>query len=432
MNKVSIKINKNYKESMNDEDEELLSKESLESGEPVIENFNWAENNYNKMKKYYVKYPFPDWKKIVKELNLKLESIDEKSIYEKVVNAVLEKEVFKEFGFVKKEDGKLIFKDYLNEKKIEIKNRKIKESISKISPDFLVKDIQKEKFLKMMEQRCYMFRYRQVLEKINEKITKINLIGEIKLNPSNIKKDQRLRYVNFCDYMNNLQNTTEFYLTVYIFNSSYSKLWNKNFQMGLPIILSYIPKLYYDKYYKVYDNILSGSNNQIGEITSNEDKNLESGDGEEIFINKDSNEDNDNKNNIISVKIENRLANNINKKFIDEKDVKREENISKSELEEYNIISKYRTQEDKIIKFERDFEDEKEEMDKQYNELKEEKEKELRALDEKNKKELKKKRWDNEDKKLKIERKIQDEKKILENLKMILNRKIKRDNDNII
>ena len=52
----------------------------------------------------------------------------------------------------------------------------------------------------------------------------------------------------------------------------------------------------------------------------------------------------------------------------------------------------------------------------------------LREFEENKKKELKIKKREHDDKKLKNEREIQDEKYILENLKNMLNRKIKRDN----
>ena len=447
MNKVSLKINKIYKELMDEEDERAIFQESLESGEPVSENFNWINNNNKSiLKKYYCKYPFPIWKKIIADL--KLESIDPKTIYEKIVNIILQKEVFNNYKFIPKEDGKQIFNQYLEDKKIEVKDQQIKNNLSKIIPDFLVIDIPKEKFITIMKDRCYMFRYGNILDKINE-ITKINLIGEIKLNPESIKKEQKNRYLNFSKYMNKIKNTTELYFTIYVFNSSYPQFWAKKFHLQNPLIISYIPKLYenkcYDAYYKIlneFNNKQSRKENAQGEdIPKNEEKNLDSGDGEDIFTNKeeneknenskyssknkDSNEDNYNKSDyIVTDKEENVLENN-NKEFIYEKDAKEDGKTSKNEKD---LIIKYRLQEDKIRKLERNYEDEKEIMDREYLELELAKKKELREFEENKKKELKIKKREHDDKKLKNEREIQDEKYILENLKNMLNRKIKRDN----
>ena len=109
-----------------------------------------------------------------------------------------------------------------------------------------------------------------------ENIDKINIIGEIKLNPDNIKKDQKNKYITLCEYCNLLYKKNEYFMVLIIYDLSYKKLWTKNLFMERPIILGYIPKLYKDDYLKVYEDLEKIiENNQINNLFNEENKIIE-------------------------------------------------------------------------------------------------------------------------------------------------------------
>ena len=247
------KISKNYIEKISDEEPKISS----ESEEPKDEDYQWANQNNkscNILKQNFIKYNFNEWDKIIKEL--KLEVYDEQKVYQETVNEILKKNIFANENFMREEGSNNIFKTLLELNKIDVKNiedNKIKDSINNISPDFIVININKDKFLKIFS-KFYMFRYDVNFIKLDDK-DKICIIGETKNNPSAIKSRQRNRYFDFCKYMNN-SNKNIYYITLYIFNTSYRHFFLKNFYEKNPCIIGYIPQLYKEKYLQIYNKII--------------------------------------------------------------------------------------------------------------------------------------------------------------------------------
>ena len=291
------------------------------SSDAKEEEYSWVvdpniKNNF--LKFFYIQFPFKEWEQIIKQY-FNLNHIDDKLIYQEVVNQVLEIDVFKKLNFKKEKNGINLFHEFadildlnLEEIKTElikfIKERKEKErkekgtkekndtketiekndtkettentDIENIKPDFIVTNIEKNTFINLIQNRRYMFRSGIDLNSFVENILYINIIGEIKTNPDNLDKKQRNRYINFCEFMNS-KVSDRFYLTLYIFNVSYVKFWSKNFHNKLPCIIGFIPKLHSPKkeYLLNYYYLLSQKDEIINTYKQN---NLNEGNNEII------------------------------------------------------------------------------------------------------------------------------------------------------
>ena len=270
--RFNIKINKIYKEEMKGT--------ASEGGEPINEKYDWIDSiNYKKTQKNFIRYPFDKWKKIIEEENISKYNITK--IYQKVVNTILKKDVFVGENFTEENEYNDIFGEFLKSEKIEINEKDnvfLFENKQKISPDFIVKNIDKNKFIQIIKQRDYMFNPSDMFYHIPENIKFINVIGEIKLNPNNnsdgkIRK-QKLRYFEFCKYMNenNELYNNSFFFCVLVFDGDYPTLKRKTPNKNKPIIFSFIPQMHKNNYYIAYTKIYNELN--TNEQLNNEDNDI--------------------------------------------------------------------------------------------------------------------------------------------------------------
>ena len=251
--KIKIKINKNYKENMETDTEKTENNsKTTASTEPKEEDFSWAKESNSDLIKEYIKYPFDEWKTIIDKLNLNDIIFNKKLMYQETCCKVLKECVFKGEHFLAENNLKNIdiFPTFLNEKKI--KNNTI--LFDKIKPDFIISSISKPNFIKIFDFQDFMFKYDQNYNNL-ENIDIINIIGELKINPDHIKKDQKSRYLTFCEYANALYKKNEYFITLYIFDFSYKKLFSKNLYINNPMILGYIPKLFEKDYFDLYNKL---------------------------------------------------------------------------------------------------------------------------------------------------------------------------------
>jgi len=337
-----IKIHKTYQEKMTESEEEILA---YSSGEQKEEEYSWTKDLTKKgllLKKYYLKYPFMDWDKIIKE-KLDLKNYDQNDIYQETVNIILEVEVFKTEDFKGEIRGKNLFKEFME--KLNINKKEIIElEPEKIKPDFYVVNITKESFKSIITNQYYMFRYDKKFNKIGKDITHINIIGEIKTNPDGINSLQKQKYFKFCNEMNSKVKNVYFF-TLYIFNISYEKFWYRKFHKDNPCILGYIPKLYSNEYLNIY-NLLKNNLLEEEKITSEFEANT-------IL-------DNDKRNNM-EIEVRENIETKINP-------LKEEYIYDNMDIKE--LLNKKREAEDNILSLKRDIEDKKEEKKKKLKILK--------------------------------------------------------------
>lgn len=333
-----IKINKIYNEMTESEEEELLS---FSSGEQKEEEYSWTTNLAKKgkiLKKNYLQYPFVNWNKIIKD-KCDLKNYDKNTIYQETVNLILKEDVFKNETFKEEARGKNLFEEFL-----ENLNQSTKETIKtieleteKIKLDFYVLNMTKESFKSIITDKCFMFRYDKNYNKLEQNITNINIIGEIKTNPDGINNLQRQKYFKFCNEMNS-KSKNEYYFTLYIFNISYEKFWYRNFHKNNPCIIGFIPKLYLNEYFNIY-NILNNERLDAQKIPSENEEN--------IFHDKDKRNVDQEKEDVenIDAKInpENNYCDNMNME---------------------NLVKIKRKVEDNILSLKRSIEDKEEELNK--------------------------------------------------------------------
>ena len=349
--KIKIAIKKNYKENMETETEKTLK--SAPSNDPKEEDYSWVEENDTNLINNYKRFPFEEWEKIIEKLGLANKITDNKKMYQETCCKVLEEDVFKNEKFMPENnpDNIDIFPNFLNEKNIIYKEF----LFSSIKPDFIVNGIPKENFIAIFDMRDYMFKYDKEYNVFNN-IDTINIIGELKVNPDNIKIDQKNRYITFCEYSNIFYKKNEYFMTLYIFDVSYKKFFSKTLYIGKPIIFGFIPKLFKNDYLEIYRNLKKRELDIKTDIFVNQS-------GDKIFK-----ENKEFPNNII---IKNNINNNANKESA-QKEIqnnnKRNNEINEQREKnnlDYNTMSKkellceVRKKEDLILSKERDLEDEK-------------------------------------------------------------------------
>ena len=124
------------------EDTTLMS--SSTARESGFEDYNWVNDEKlpNETKLNFLDYPLNMWKDITFDQDFQGYQInDEGTYYQKVVNKILAKHIFKDLDFHKKENGVMDFK-IADTYKIDY-NLLTKKSIN---PDFLVYKIPKDNF----------------------------------------------------------------------------------------------------------------------------------------------------------------------------------------------------------------------------------------------------------------------------------------------
>lgn len=403
------------------------------SNEPKEEDLSWQnEEDSSELLIKYSQYPLTKWAEIIKELDLS--NCDEKKKYQISVNRILEKEIFISEQFKKDEEN--AFLELLNNKKVKkenIKETDLRENLGKITPDFMVLNIEKDNFSNFIKSRQYMVRYDEESNELKKTVKFINLIGEIKNNPNKIRPAQKNRYIKFCNYMNS-NSDNEYYLVFYIFNLSYKLFWSKNFFYNNPCIIGYIPQIYKEikneKKKEEIDVVLHKDSNKIdNEILVNEFdkekkeniedkkiKNVEEGEAKEY---KEYNYEHMTIKNLLELKR------------------KKEDEIRnfkiKYEAEEIEMNKDLKNQEENLNK---DLKNEEEKMNKKLEEMKkklEEKEEEeknnFEMLKNKKKKDLQLIKINKEEELLKKKRNIEDKELELKNITKIYNRKLENDED---
>ena len=288
----------------------------------------------------------------------------------------------------------------------------------------------------------FMFKYDKNFNKLDN-IEKINIIGELKLNPDNIKNEQKNRYITFCEYANILYKKNEYFMTLYIFDISYKKFFLKNIFIDKPIILGYIPKLFKNDYLELYLKLKKEDEDNKKEIVFKESGDKTFKENEYSF--RQNNEFQKNKiieNNInISINMENEYLKKIiqnnnkdNNKTFNYNDYKDKEqgdknnqnNIDYNKMSELELLDEMRKKEDSIINKERNLEDEKIKFEYEKSKFEEEK----RKIEEEKNNEIKKfeeniklYKRSKEDLFLKKKREIENEKLELENINDLFKKK---------
>jgi len=194
--KFKISIKKKFKEIMEDANKSF----SDNSSDLNEEDFSWVEEEGNeKIKNLYTEFPFQEWSDFLK-FDFSEENINEGPTYQDKVCNIFENFIFKNEKFQKEEHNYNIFQNYLN-------NELNISSSKKLQPDFIIKNIKKEKFLEIIEKNKCMFRKWKSFQ-IPEQFEYVTVFGEIKKNPKLIKtnkKKQLLNYVSFKNFMNRMQ-----------------------------------------------------------------------------------------------------------------------------------------------------------------------------------------------------------------------------------
>ena len=189
-------------------------------------------------------------------------------------------DIFKGEDFLKEENNASIFKQYLEK---ELK----RPSDIDLHPDFIIKNIKIEKFMKIINSKKYIFRKNSKF-KVPKEFQYITVFGEMKINPDlmKTKKKQKENYISFRNIMNALQKEI-YFVILYVFDHSFSNFLKKNSVEETGFIICYIPKLYRPKYYEVYEGLYCGS---ISPKSDSQSQNLnsprKSEDEIDIFIKK--------------------------------------------------------------------------------------------------------------------------------------------------
>ena len=246
MEGIKKKEEKKDKEEI-EEKEEIKETTSLEcsSKDYVSEDFDWVDKDiYSKESKLeYLKFPLKEWKDIIYEKNdseYKITSYEEQ--YQDMVNKILKLNIFNGFNFFHEKGG--IIKYKLAKYNTDIK----------IAPDFFVYRMEKSKFIKLLKERKYMMKTKY---EVPENIKYISIIGEIKMSRKKALKSskQKKRYDEFAKRGSNEE---EKLIVMYVYDQSFILFKEDEEKIKTaPIVYCYIPKLYNDKCYKAYNNVVS-------------------------------------------------------------------------------------------------------------------------------------------------------------------------------
>ena len=207
------------------------------------EDFSWIHDDDEELKKKYMLFPLSDWKNIIKKFDF--QKIEYKAnAYQDLVNMIVQNDIFKNQQ-VKGEDNIYNLLDIFDTTGCETEG---------IKPDFIISTVPVETFLEIIKERNYMLRYDENFNKFDN-IEFINIIGESKVNPERINdKNQKDKYLKFCEQMNHKFKHTYFML-MYVFDVSFKKFWEKNFFFNNPIIIGYIPQLYNEICYEIQSQL---------------------------------------------------------------------------------------------------------------------------------------------------------------------------------
>ena len=248
----------------------------------IEEDFSWVKKkDKDNLKALYLKYPFKKWKKIL-NIDYSDKYSDDDSIYQENVAKIFQEDIFKDEEVIIEKNNNKIFQKYI------VPDFKI-ESTYDIHPDFIIKNIKKEKFNEILDKNKFMFRTGKNFL-IPEKINYVTVIGESKVSSNSIKskKTQKNNYILFMDNINKLQKNV-YFVILYVFDQSYESFWNKNFIDNDNIIISYIPKLFSKKHLEVYDELIKDNIINDNIINTNDNNNNGNDNTTENIYNKGNN-----------------------------------------------------------------------------------------------------------------------------------------------
>ena len=228
-----------------EESNETSSSSSSSSMDYTTEKYDWVEDD-NFPKEYkleYLKFPLEEWKDIVYKKNLFTDfTITSFSKYNQtIVNKILEYNIFKDYNFYGEKRGVIRFNFYNYNTGI------------KIAPDFFVYRMKKSQFDNLLKERKYMMKS---FYEIPESIKYISILGEIKMSREEAvrKSNQKRDYEEFSQIAS---NEDEKVIIMYVFEESFS-FFKEDLQQKdkNPKVYCYIPKLYQNKCYQAYNNIV--------------------------------------------------------------------------------------------------------------------------------------------------------------------------------
>ena len=313
--KIRISINKKFME-------DNFSSSAI-SNASVEEDFSWVKKeDKDNLKTLYLQYPFKKWKKILKIDYLDKYS-DDGTTYQENVAKIFQEDIFKDEEVIIEKNNNKIFQKHI------VPDYKI-ESNYDIHPDFIIKNIKKEKFNEILDKNRYMFRTGKSFI-IPEVINYVTVIGESKISFNSIKskKKQKSNYILFRDYINRIQKNV-YFVIIYVFDQSYESFLNKNFIDNNDIIICYIPKLFSKKHPEVSDELIKDNNyeenntinnnnvintNKMNNTNDNTTINIINDESNNNIIN---NKNNSNVKNNANANNNNQINNNINNLIINE------------------------------------------------------------------------------------------------------------------
>ena len=262
----------------------------------VDEDYSWIKKkDKENLKKLFIKYQFKKWKNIL-NINYSDNNKNFGEEYKANVGKIFKDDIFKNENVIIEEGENNIFKKYIADD--------FKFSLSfDIHPDFIVKNIKKENFIKILNDNRHMFRIGKKFQ-IPDEANTVTLIGECKISPrqNKNKKKQKINYLSFRDEINKKQKDV-YFIIFYVFDHSYESFWNKTSIENNNIMVSYIPKLYSKKHLEIFDELIKEINNNEKDIINDTYKNNNND------INKDYNDINVN---INTINNENNNKNDLN------------------------------------------------------------------------------------------------------------------------
>ena len=188
--------------------------------------FDWVNKNNMKTVEQFSLFPLFYWKTLTYDKLDKNRVLNPKTCYQECVNDILEYDVFRGENF--------------NRETLEYKAINDRE----ISPNFYIDNIDSKKFIKIIEDRPYMFKTNY---KIPSNFKKICIIGEIKT--SNCRKKKSVKEIDYLTFSKKKNTSDTLYMVMYIFDKNYKDFYSSNLSTKDPVIYGYVPKLHKEDCY---------------------------------------------------------------------------------------------------------------------------------------------------------------------------------------
>ena len=221
------------------------SSSACSSEDYANERYNWVNSNtFSKdYKLEYLEFQLEKWRDIVFRKNLSTDSTVTSYgyYYQEIVKLTLEYSIFKDYNFYLEKEGVIGY------------NLSNYNTGITISPDFFVYRMRKSQFENLLKERKYMIRS---FYEIPKSIKYISILGEIKMRrKETFKKSKQNR--DYEEFSRRASNKEEKVIIMYIFDESFS-FFEEDLQQQdkNPKVYCYIPKLYQNKCYKTYNDIV--------------------------------------------------------------------------------------------------------------------------------------------------------------------------------